>query len=134
MFVTLGDLPPRWLGITQKLPSLWLSSRKFVLPSYVWGLIVKNRFDLGGHSERFRVERNPVLYIHLNGDVGIFVVLNFGNKSCDLCAQTALLLKFMFMFLPSKGFTCFSKITPYILAPSLCTIYILLFILVLSCS
>jgi hypothetical protein len=46
---------------------------------------VKNRIDLGGHSERFRVERNPILCGHLNGDVGIFVVLNFGNKSCVLC-------------------------------------------------
>jgi hypothetical protein len=58
---------------------------------------VKNRIDLGGHSKRFRVERNPVLCGYLNGDVGIFVVLNFRNKSCVLCAQIALLLKFMFL-------------------------------------
>jgi hypothetical protein len=61
---------------------------------------VKNRIDLGGHLERFRVERNPVLCGHLNGDVCIFVVLNFGNKSHVLCAQIALLSKFMFIFLP----------------------------------
>jgi hypothetical protein len=78
-----------------------LSSGKFVLPSSVWGLIVKNRIDLGGHLERFRVERNPVLCGYLNGDVGIFVVLNFENKSYVLCAHIALLLKFMFMFLLS---------------------------------
>jgi hypothetical protein len=62
---------------------------------------VKNQIDFGGHSERFRVDRNPVLCGHLNGDVDIFVVLNFGNKFCVLCAQIALLSKFMFMFLPS---------------------------------
>jgi hypothetical protein len=101
VFITLGDVSPRWLGVARELPSLWLSSVKFVLPSSVWGLIVENRIDLGGRSKRFRVERNPVLYGQLNGDVGIFVVLNFMNKSCVLCAQIALLLKFMFMFLPS---------------------------------
>jgi hypothetical protein len=58
---------------------------------------VENRIDLGGHSERFRVERNMILCGHLNGDVCIFVVLNFRNKSCVLCAQIALLFKFMFL-------------------------------------
>jgi hypothetical protein len=101
MFVTLGDLSPRWLGVARELPSLWSSTRKFVLPSSVWGLIVENQIDLGGHSERFRVERNLILCGHLNGDVGIFVVLNFRNKSCVLCAQIALYSKFMFMFLLS---------------------------------
>jgi hypothetical protein len=67
----------------------------------MWGLIVENRIDLGGCLERFRVERNLVLCGHLNGDVGFFVVLNFEKKSCVLCAQIALYLKFMFMFLPS---------------------------------
>jgi hypothetical protein len=62
---------------------------------------VKNRVDLGGHSERFRVERNPVLCGYFNGNIGIFVVLNFGNKLCVLCAHISLLLKFMFMFLLS---------------------------------
>jgi hypothetical protein len=99
VFVTLGNLSPRQLGAAQELPSLWLSFRKFVLPSSVWGMIVKNRVDLGGHSERFRVERNLDLCGHLNGDVGIFVVLNFRNKSCVLCAHISLLLKFMFMFM-----------------------------------
>jgi hypothetical protein len=69
-----------------------------VLPSSVWGLIVMNRIDLDSHSERFRVERNPVLCGHLHGDVGIFVVLNFGNKFCVLCAHICLLSMFMFMF------------------------------------
>jgi hypothetical protein len=101
VFVTLGVLSCTLLGIVRELPSLWLSSEKLVLPSSVWGLIVKNRIDLGDHSERFRVERNPVLYGHLNGDVGIFVVLNFGNKSCVLCDHIALLSKFMFIFLLS---------------------------------
>jgi hypothetical protein len=62
---------------------------------------VKNWIVISGHLERFRVERNPVLCGHLNGDVGIFVVLNFENKSCVLCAHITLLLKFMFMFLLS---------------------------------
>jgi hypothetical protein len=119
VFVTLGDLSPRWLGVAWELPSLWLSSGKFVLPPSVWGLIVKNRIDLGGHSERFRVERNPVLCGHLNGDVGIFVVLNFGNKSCVLCAHITLLSKFMLMLLLSYGLAYLSKFTLYILAPSL---------------
>jgi hypothetical protein len=61
VFVTLGDMSPRRLGIAQELPNLRLSSGKFVLPSSVWGLIVKNQIDLGGHLVRFRVERNPVL-------------------------------------------------------------------------
>jgi hypothetical protein len=100
VFVTLGDLSPRWLGIARELPSLWLSFGKFVLPSSVWGLIVENWMDLGGCSERFRVERNH-LCGHLNGDIDIFVVLNIGNKSCMLCAQIALLSKFMLMFLLS---------------------------------
>jgi hypothetical protein len=60
---------------------------------------VKNRIDLGGHSVRFRVVRNMVLCGHLNGDIGIFVVLNFGNKSYILCAHIVLLSKFIFMFL-----------------------------------
>jgi hypothetical protein len=68
----------------------------------MWGLLVENRIDLGGHSERFRVERNPVLCGHLNGDIGIFVVLNFRNKSYVLCAQITLLSKFMFMFMLKK--------------------------------
>jgi hypothetical protein len=62
---------------------------------------VENWNDLGSHSERFRVERNLVLCGHLNGDVGIFVVLNFRNRSCVLCAHVVLLSKFMFMFLLS---------------------------------
>jgi hypothetical protein len=98
VFVTLRDLSPKRPGVARELPSLWLSTGKFVLPSSVWRLIVKNRVDLGGHSERFRVERNPALCGHLNGDVGIFVVLNFRNKSCVLCAHISLLSKFMFMF------------------------------------
>jgi hypothetical protein len=82
IFVTLGDLSPRQLGVVRELPSLWLSSGKFVLPSSMRGLIVKNHIDLGGHSETFSFERNPVLSGHLNGDIGIIVVLNFRNKSC----------------------------------------------------
>jgi hypothetical protein len=78
---------------------------------------VKNRIDLGGHSERFRVERNPVLCGHLNGDVGIIMVLNFGNKSCVLCAHITLLSKFMFLL--SWGLACLSTLTLYILAPRL---------------
>jgi hypothetical protein len=58
---------------------------------------VNNRIDLGCRSEGFRVERNPVIYRHLNRDVDIFIVLNFGNESCVLCAQIALLLKFMLL-------------------------------------
>jgi hypothetical protein len=101
MFVTLGGVPPRRLGVAQELPSLWLSLKKFVLPFSVWGLMVENQIDLGGHSKRFRVKRNPVLCGHLNGDICIFVVLNFRNKSYVICAQIALLLKFMFMLLLS---------------------------------
>jgi hypothetical protein len=86
MFVTLGDMSPRRLGVARELPSLWLSSQKIVLPSSVWGLIVENWIDLSGRSERFRVEWNSGLCGHVNEDVGIFVVLNFGNKSYVLCA------------------------------------------------
>jgi hypothetical protein len=80
---------------------LWLSPEKFLLPSTVWGLIVGNRIDLGGHSERFRVERNLVLCGHLNGDVVIFVMINFGNKSCVLRSLIAFLSKFLFILLLS---------------------------------
>jgi hypothetical protein len=62
---------------------------------------MENQIDLSGHSEKFRVERNSVLCGHLNGDVGIFVVLNFRSISYVLCAQIALLSKFMFMLLLS---------------------------------
>jgi hypothetical protein len=62
---------------------------------------VKKRIELGGRSERFRVERNPVLCEHLNGDIGISMLLNIRNKSCVLCAQIVLLSKFIFMFLLS---------------------------------
>jgi hypothetical protein len=62
---------------------------------------VKNRIDLAGRSERFRFDRNLVLCGHLNNDVGIFVLLNFGNKSYVLCAHIALLLKFSFILLLS---------------------------------
>jgi hypothetical protein len=101
VFVTLEDLSPRWLGIARELPSLWFSSEKFVLPSCVWRLIVENRIDLGGRSERFRAERNLVLCGHHNRDVVTFVVMNFGNKYYVFCAQISLLSKFMFMFLLS---------------------------------
>jgi hypothetical protein len=78
-----------------------VESREFILPFSLWGLIVKNRIDFSGHLERFRVERNPVLCGHLNKDIGIFVVLNFTNKSCVLRAQIALHLKFLFILLLS---------------------------------
>jgi hypothetical protein len=78
---------------------------------------VKNRIDLSGHSERFRVERNLVLCGHLNRDVGIFVVLDLGNKFCVLCAHITLLSKFMFLL--SLGLACLSKFTLYVLASSL---------------
>jgi hypothetical protein len=86
MFVTVRNLSPRWLGVVQELPSLWLSSRKFVLLYYVWGLIMENQIDLGSRSEQFRVERNPILCGHLNEHIRIFVVPNFRNKSCVFCA------------------------------------------------
>jgi hypothetical protein len=65
---------------------------------------VEKWIDHGDRSERFRVDRNLVLCGHLNIDIGIFVVLNFENKSYVLCAQIALLLKFMFMVFLSYGF------------------------------
>jgi hypothetical protein len=40
---------------------------------------------------RFRFERDLILCGLLNGDVDIFVVLNFRNKSCVSCAPRALL-------------------------------------------
>jgi hypothetical protein len=56
---------------------------------------------------------------YLNGDVSIFVVLNFRNKSCVLGAHIALFSKFMFMFLLNYHLACLSMFTLYILAPSL---------------
>ena len=53
---------------------------------------------------RFRVERNPALCGHLNGEVGnLCGVLNFGNKSCVLCALIDLLFKYLFI-------TCLARV------------------------
>jgi hypothetical protein len=101
VFVSLGVLSTRQLGVARELPSLWLSLGKIVFPPSVWGLIVENQIDHGGRSERFRDERNPVLFGHLNEEVGIFMLLNIRNKYYVLCAQIASYSKVMFMFLPS---------------------------------
>jgi hypothetical protein len=48
---------------------------------------VETELDLSDHSVRFGVERDPVLYGHLNDDVGnINGWPNFGNRYCVLCA------------------------------------------------
>jgi hypothetical protein len=70
--------------------------RKVCVALLCVGIDSDDRIDLDGHSERFRVERNSVLCGHLYGDVGIFVVVNFGNKFCVLCAHICLLSMFMF--------------------------------------
>jgi hypothetical protein len=44
---------------------------------------VKTELDLGDRSEWIRVERDPALCEHHNGDVGILCGWpNFGKKSC----------------------------------------------------
>jgi hypothetical protein len=49
-------------------------------------LIVEIELDLGDHSKRFRVERDPTLYEFLNGDIGhLYGKPNFSNKSCVTC-------------------------------------------------
>ena len=50
------------------------------LPS--WRLFSGFQSGLCGGLVRFRVEMNPVLGGLLNGDVGSYVELNFGGKSC----------------------------------------------------
>jgi hypothetical protein len=64
---------------------LWLSPEKFVLPSSLWGLIVKTGWpwwQLG----RIRVERDPTLCELHNRDVGnLYGLPNFENKSCVSC-------------------------------------------------
>jgi hypothetical protein len=46
----------------------------------------------------FRVESNPALRGLHNGDVGTFVMLNFGNKSMSHVFLCDLLLKLLFLY------------------------------------
>jgi hypothetical protein len=64
----LGTCPLDGLGVVQESLRLWWTS--------------ETKLDLGDHSERIRVERDPTLCELLNNDVGILCGwLNFGNKS-----------------------------------------------------
>jgi hypothetical protein len=48
---------------------------------------VETKLDIGDHSERIRVERDPTICQLLIGDVGNLCGWpNFGNKSCFYCA------------------------------------------------
>jgi hypothetical protein len=48
---------------------------------------VETELDLGDHSAKFGVERDPVQCGHLNGDVcNLCGWKNFGNKSCVSCS------------------------------------------------
>jgi hypothetical protein len=52
-----------------------------------------------------RVESNLALCEHLNGDIGAFVVLNFGNKSLPLIFCSIYFHMFLFMyFLPRVAY------------------------------
>jgi hypothetical protein len=49
-----------------------------------------------------RVESNPALCGHLNGDVGTFAALNFGNKSLSLVSCSIYFHKFLFLYCLSR--------------------------------
>jgi hypothetical protein len=91
----------RCLGATKLVVELW---EVCIALLWVWGLLVENRIDVGGRSERYRVERNPVLCGHLNGDVDIFVVLKspYFQSSCS-CSYLARVshgyLRLLFIYL-----------------------------------
>jgi hypothetical protein len=75
------------LGVLWEPPRLWWASKSLYCPLHCGNLIVETELDLGDHSMRFVVERDPVLYGHLNGNVGnLCGYPNFRNKSCVLCS------------------------------------------------
>jgi hypothetical protein len=62
---------------------LWLTLESLYRPLLHGDLIVETELDLGDHSERFRVERDPSLCELLNRDVGnLSSWPNIENKSC----------------------------------------------------
>jgi hypothetical protein len=60
---------------------------------------VESQVDLGGDMERFMIERDPILYGLLTGDIDIFVVLNFGCKSCVSVCLTCFTFQLLLWFL-----------------------------------
>jgi hypothetical protein len=97
VFVTLGDLSPRWTMVVWESPRLWRTSKSLYCPLLRGDMIVKTELNLGDCSGSFGIERDPALCWHLNGDIGNLCGLpTFGNKSCVTCAC---LLRFTFHFL-----------------------------------
>jgi hypothetical protein len=71
MCVTLEDLSHRWTSCPPRATKVVVSFRKFVLPSLSWGFDSgKIKLNLGDHSARIEVERDPAFCGHLNRDVG----------------------------------------------------------------
>jgi hypothetical protein len=83
----LGTCPLDGLGVVRESPRLWWTSKSLYYPLLHRDLIVEIKLNLGDHSERFRVERDPALCELLNRDVGhLCGEPNFGNKFCVTCA------------------------------------------------
>jgi hypothetical protein len=67
----LGTCPLDGLGVVRESLRLWWTLESLYYPLLCGDLIVKTKLNIGDHSERFRVERDPTLCELLNGDVVI---------------------------------------------------------------
>jgi hypothetical protein len=71
------------LGVVRESPRLWWTLKSLYCPLLRLDLIVETELDLGDHSERIRVERDPALCELLNEDVSNLCGWpNFRNRSC----------------------------------------------------
>jgi hypothetical protein len=85
---------------------------------------VETKLDLGDHSEKIRVERDPALCKLLNGDVGILCGwLNFGNKSCVFVPTHFDLLIVLALVCSCLKFDLTPALIPRVYVASSCSIY-----------
>jgi hypothetical protein len=70
MYVSLGDLSPRWTRVVRESPRLWLTSESLYCSLLRGDLIVETKLDLVDHLGRIMVERDLTLCELLNRDVG----------------------------------------------------------------
>jgi hypothetical protein len=79
----LGTCSLDGLGVVRESPRLWWTLKSLYCPLLRLDLIVETELDLGDHSERIRVERDPALCELLNEDVSNLCGWpNFRNRSC----------------------------------------------------
>jgi hypothetical protein len=69
-----------------------------------------------------RVESNPALCGHLNGDVGTFAALNFGNKSLSLAVFTFIsscsCIAYLGLLILLSEITCLDLAPEFIMLPT----------------